>query len=127
MTGPAPQAHVPVWLSTDDVLTQLHIYPVAADVRALVQECAAAVEPAVQRYRYDGWDASTPRVYVPAVDVYRGAVLMAARLFRRRNAPVGNETFGESVAYVVNRDPETQELLRTGPWLMPQSGGGVPA
>jgi hypothetical protein len=65
-----------------------------------------------------GW----PVVYEPDAEVYQAAVMLAARLVRRRNSPGGVETFGESVTYVSRYDPEIGRALRTGLWALPGVG-----
>lgn len=48
-----------------------------------------------------------------AADVELGAVMLAARLIRRRNSPAGIESFTtEGAAYVTRRDPDLARLLR---------------
>lgn len=126
----------PVWLAVADVKDQLRIAGADTTDDALVTRCAAAVEPQVERARPDmavpaappGRDArgritaATPAAYVPDAEVYQAAVMLAARLVRRRNSPGGVETFGESVTYVSRMDPEIARALHTGPYAMPGVG-----
>lgn len=58
---------------------------------------AVALDPAAE------WDEAT----------VTGALMLAARLYRRRNSPSGVEAFAESgVVYVAKRDPDVARLLR---------------
>lgn len=107
------------WIDPADVATFLRlptpIPPVDAD---LLGDCCLAAEPIVARYRPDvGTDAGA----VPA-DVYQGAVMLAARLYRRRNSPAGIETMGESTNYVASFDPDLDQFLRRGRYRIPGVG-----
>ena len=126
----------PVWLLVADVKDQLRIAPADTTDDALITRCAAAVEPQVQRNPPGEWvyyDPDTPNppdppppgwpvVYEPDAEVYQAAVMLAARLVRRRNSPGGVETFGESVTYVSRQDPEIARALHTGPYASPGVG-----
>lgn len=114
----------PMWLSPADVREQLRIGAGDTADDALITRCAAAVEPQVQRARPDLWDAPTgdDPTYRPDAEVYQAAVMLAARLFRRRNSPGGVESFGDSVTFVSRYDPEIQRALRTGAYAMPGVG-----
>ncbi|MDK7733244.1 hypothetical protein QP568_02895 [Propionimicrobium lymphophilum] len=49
-----------------------------------------------------------------------GALMLAARLHRRRNSPGGIETLGESgAAYVARTDPDLARLLKIDAYQMP--------
>jgi hypothetical protein len=126
----------PMWLAVADVKEQLRIASADTTDDALITRCAAAVEPQVQRARPDmavaampagrgprgQYVAGTPAAYVPDAEVYQAAVMLAARLVRRRNSPGGVETFGESVTYVSRQDPEIARALHTGPYARPGVG-----
>lgn len=126
----------PAWLDVADVKAQLRIMGADTADDDLVTRCAAAVEPQVQRARpdqrvfYDPDDPSPPDppppgwpvVFTPDAEVYQAAVMLAARLVRRRNSPGGVETFGESVTYVSRYDPDIGRALRTGLWALPGVG-----
>jgi hypothetical protein len=123
--------YVPAWLDVADVKAQLRLAAADTGDDDLVTRCAAAVEPQVQRARPDGWPAPAPAgraarvaapVYTPDAETYQAAVMLAARLVRRRNSPGGVETFGESVTYVSRYDPEIARALRTGLWALPGVG-----
>lgn len=53
----------------------------------------------------------------------QGALMLAARLFRRRNSPGGVETLGDITAvYVSRRDPDIVMLLGISHWQKPAVG-----
>jgi hypothetical protein len=56
-------------------------------------------------------------------NVVRGAVMMAGRLFRRRESPSGVAAFGDMGAvYVQRNDPDVAMLLGLGVYSTPQVG-----
>jgi hypothetical protein len=116
----------PAWLDVADVKEQLRITGTDTADDALVTRCAAAVEPQVQRARPDLYPVPAPLVagpvYTPDAEVYQAAVMLAARLVRRRNSPGGVETFGESVTYVSRYDPDIARALHSGVWAAPGVG-----
>lgn len=63
-------------------------------------------------------------VTVWADKVKLGAVMLAARLVRRRNSPQGIAAFTEAggAAYVSRIDPDVAQLLRLGAYAAPQVG-----
>lgn len=79
----------------------------------------AAVLAAVARWHdldpdeFDQWPA----------DRREGAVMLAARLHRRRNSPAGVESFNElGPVYVSRRDPDVAMLLGLAEWATPRVG-----
>lgn len=53
----------------------------------------------------------------------QGAVMLAARLYRRRNSPDGVQTNGqEGTVYVMRTDPDVAMLLELGPYKRPKVG-----
>ena len=65
--------------------------------------------------------ATDPPAWPGGVD--EASVMLAARLYRRRNTPSGVESFGESPAtYVLRHDPDVARALRIGPNAMPRVG-----
>lgn len=114
----------PVWLDVDDVAAWLTANGGAAGVRAeLLARCAAAVEPQVERARPDQWHGEdAARAYMPDAEVYQAAVMLAARVSRRRNSPSGIETMTDTVTYVSRYDPEIERALRQGAWTRPAVG-----
>lgn len=113
MTAPA----APGWLAIEDVKRQLRIDAADTDDDDLIADCCAAAEPEVTRARPD---AAADPTLVP--DAYHGAVMLAARLVRRRNSPAGIESFAESVTYVASFDPDLDHLLRRNRYRMPGVG-----
>lgn len=63
------------------------------------------------------WPAEWP------ADIVRGAVMLAARLVRRRNSPSGVEAMtDQGAAYVSRNDPDIAQLLQLGPYAKPSVG-----
>jgi hypothetical protein len=117
VTTPAP---APVgWLQLDDVKDQLKIRLTDTVDDQLIGECIDATEPEITRCRPDSWDDTRTPAGTP--DAYRGAVMLAAKLVRRRNSPAGVESFTDSVASAAG-DPELDRFLRTGRSRMPGVG-----
>ncbi len=54
--------------------------------------------------------------------IVTGAVMLAARVYRRRNSVAGVETFGDMTAYVMRNDPEVGQLLEIGAFERPHVG-----
>lgn len=65
--------------------------------------------------------AATPPGTWPAT-AEQGAVMLAARLFRRRNTPSGVEAMSDAVVYMPRRDSDVDQLLRVGAYQMPSIG-----
>jgi hypothetical protein len=118
--------YTPAWLDVADVKAQLRITGADTADDDLVTRCAAAVEPQVQRARPDLYPVVAPTdvgaPFTPDAEVYQAAVMLAARLVRRRNSPGGVETFGESVTFVSRYDPDIARALHSGVWAMPGVG-----
>lgn len=57
--------------------------------------------------------------YYPDAETYQGAVMYAAREYRRRNSPAGIETFGEVTSFVSRFDPDIDRALQTGSYARP--------
>lgn len=56
-------------------------------------------------------------------NITEGAIMLAARLHRRRNSPAGVEAFTDmGVAYVSRRDPDVAMLLGLAEWTPPRVG-----
>ena len=107
------------WLDPATVATFLRLPDPIPQVDAdLLDDVCAAAEPIVVRYRRD---IGTAADAIPD-DIYQGAVMLAARLYRRRNSPAGIETMGESVNYVASFDPDLDQFLRRGRYRMPAVG-----
>lgn len=123
---PAPE---PVWLVPADVVAWLTANGGAGGVQEeLITWCASSVEPQVQRARPDQWvivtdpDGTETRTYVPDAEVYQAAVMLAARVARRRNSPSGIESMADTVSYVSRYDPEIERALWQGHWAKPAVG-----
>ena len=119
MTIPAP-AYPVGWLLLADVKRQLALDNTDTTDDVLINDCIEATEPEVCRARPDACiPPSTPADFP---DAYRGGVMLAARLVRRRNSPAGIESFGESVTYVAAYDPDLDRFLRRGRYRLPGVG-----
>lgn len=55
--------------------------------------------------------------------VVLGANMLVARLYQRRNSPLGYEQVGGDLAvYVTRNDPDLAQLLQLGAWAPPRVG-----
>ena len=53
-------------------------------------------------------------------DAYQGMLMLAGRLWERRNSVAGVQAFTEmGPSYVARYDPDIERLLGVGPWLPP--------
>lgn len=123
--APTPPAHHPVWLAPSDVRAWLDLngQPGATDEQ--VDRVAAMTEPYVERCRPEfqvvGDDGTAS--YQPDAETYQGAVMYAAREYRRRNSPSGIQVFGEAgVSFVTRYDTDIERALRTGAYTPPGVG-----
>lgn len=104
MTGPAVDYPATVdavagWLKVPDS-------PAGTAERVHIAEVVPAVNAFVASF-HPGTDL--------AADVVHGAVMLAARIVRRRNSPAGVESFGElGATYVSRYDPDIDRLLGLG-------------
>jgi hypothetical protein len=57
--------------------------------------------------------------YQPDAETYQGAVMYAAREYRRRNRPAGVEMFGDVSSFVSRYDPDIDRALQTGAYARP--------
>lgn len=106
-TVPAVKLHLGITDTTDD--TRL-------------DSIVAAVNAVVRRFRV-ATDATDAPDWAAAPHVVEGAVMLSARLFRRKNSPAGVEAFTDlGAAYVMRNDPDIAMLLRIGPWAAPGIG-----
>lgn len=112
----------PVWLEEADVKRWLRINDQDSDDDDLITAVCAMAEPYVQRCRPE-WlvpaTETTPAAYVPDAETYQGAVMYAAREYRRRNSPAGIETFGDVTSFVARFDPDIDRALQTGTFARP--------
>lgn len=105
--GPATKDQVKVDLSLTTATDDGAIDLVVAAVNALVRSWP------VGQVEGDDWPAN----------VTRGANMLAARLFRRRNTPSGVEAFGDlGPVYVMRNDPDVAMLLKLGAYKRPAVG-----
>lgn len=68
--------------------------------------------PSIERVPIDQWAETT----------YLGALMLAARLYRRRNSPAGVEAVGDSMTYVTRYDSDISRLLRIDQFNRPVIG-----
>lgn len=122
---------IPTWMLPSQVGTWLGLKPdlMTPAETSLLAQCSAAVEAHVQRCRPDqflvqGVIPNNPPtlIFTPDNEVRTAAVMLAARLYRRRNSPAGVELMGESIAYASRYDPEIDRALRTGYFSSPLVG-----
>lgn len=107
------------WIVPADVAHWLRLPDPIPTVDAdLIADCCAAAEPIVVRHRAD---VGTDPAAIPA-DVYQGSVMLAGRLYRRRNSPAGIETMGESTNYIASFDPDLDQFLQRGRYRIPGVG-----
>lgn len=104
-------------LTIDAVRDQLGL----ADSSTAAAELApvvAAVDALVRSYN----DAPDDGEDWPA-NLKLGAVMLAARMYRRRNSPAGVESMGElGPVYVSRNDPDLAQLLKIGRYAAPRVG-----
>jgi hypothetical protein len=108
---------MPSSVTPEQVKTWLRIED-DVDDDLLVDVCAAT----------SAWVAALPTVTElddpstwPA-DVMQGAVMLAARLYRRRNTPSGVEPFTDGAVYLPRRDGDVDAMLHIGYYAAPRVG-----
>lgn len=105
-SGPALPDRVAVWLSMSGGADQD------------VVDTTAAVNAVVKR-----WKVSPAEGEPWPDDTVRGAVMLAGRIYRRRNSPGGVEVYGsDGATYVSRTDPDVAMLLQIGPYADPVVG-----
>ena len=113
--------YAPVWLSQAAVRSWLRLGD-SEPVEEIDRVCAD-VEIYVQIARPDMYDDAEPPVYRPDALVYDAAVMLAAKVLRRRNSPGGVEAFaGIGVSYVAKYDPEIAQRLDLDLYRRPRTG-----
>ena len=117
------------WLLIGDVKDQLRLDGDDTDDDLLIARCIGSAEIKMQRARSDQYVYPDPAIYPPPppvynpdAEVYQTAVMLAARLVRRRNSAAGIETFSDTIAYVSRWDPDLQQGMRTGAYAWPAVG-----
>lgn len=116
--NPVPPTFVPKWLAPASVKEWLRLSEQDNSDDDLIQRVSAMAEPYVERCRPEFLNADTGE-YVPDAEAYSGAVMYAAREYRRRNSPAGVEVFGDAVSFVTRYDTDIERALRTGSWAGP--------
>ena len=101
-------ADVKAWLRLDDTVDDDLLDDVTTATNAWVAQTAYV------RELPDGADWPG--------DVYLGAVMLAARLYRRRNTPSGVEPFTDGAVYLPRRDADVDMLLHQGYYAPPRVG-----
>jgi hypothetical protein len=116
-----PPTFTPAWLAPSSVKDWLKLHAQDTDDVALLDRVCASAEPYVQRYRPEflvtNPDGST--TYTPDAEAYQGAVMYAAREYRRRNSPAGIEMLSGETSFVAKYDSDIDRYLHTGPWSDP--------
>jgi hypothetical protein len=98
--------------TTAAVAAHLSMDPTDGAVLAKLEATVAAVNALVPRL-----------ATAPAAAVELGGILLAARLYRRRNSPEGVATFtADGAVYVQRNDPDVAMLLGIGAYAPPVVG-----
>lgn len=114
--GPAslPAVKVQLGIAADDERDHARLEPIVDSVNALVRrwpvsEAAVDLEGDPDR----AWPGN----------IVHGAVMLSARLWRRKDTPGGVEAFTQlGAAYVMRSDPDVAMLLKLGSWQAPGIG-----
>lgn len=113
----------PAWLAQADVKAWLRLNDQDDADGDLITRVCAMTEPYVQRCRSEWFQVVEPSgavAYMPDAETYQGAVMHAAREYRRRNSPAGVEAFGDAGTSFVSRyDPDIEKALQTGAYARP--------
>lgn len=117
MTAPAAPAPTEGPATTTGVLVWLGITDPTDEIRATVHGVVAGVNAVVARWLprpADGWPP----------DHVQGAVMLAGRVYRRKDSPAGVVPFGADAGavYVSRNDPDVAMLLGLGAYAAPQVG-----
>lgn len=122
MTEPTPPDFTLAWLAPASVKRWLRLHDQDDSDDDLIFAACAMAEPYVQRCRPE-WlttDEAGTTTYVPDAETYQGAVMYAAREYRRRNSPAGIEAFGDAgTSFVARYDPDIERALQTGAYAPP--------
>lgn len=110
--GPADLDTVKVWLSI----------PLDSTTHDLaITDAVDAVNNVVRGMRVAQLDGAEPELWPSRV--VTGAVMLAGRVFRRRNTPDGVQTLTDQGAVYVSRsDPDVAQLLQLGSYAKPSVG-----
>jgi Phage gp6-like head-tail connector protein len=104
-------------ITADLVKSWLHLTDAADD--DLIAEVVAATNAWVAATAYVR-ELPDPNTWPD--DVMLGAVMLAARLYRRRNTPSGVEPFIEGAVYLPRRDHDVDAMLHQGYYAPPRVG-----
>lgn len=102
------------------IRAKLRLRPEDTDADEALTDHAEAVNYLVRR-----WPVASQAVDQPEwpESITIGAVMLAVRLWRRKDSPAGVETFGQlGGAYVMRNDPDIAMLLQLGTWQRPGIG-----
>src|SRR5688572_6612680 len=114
--GPATRDQVKEHLSITDTVDDAAVDAVVAAVNARVLTWPVSAKADTDPPFPDWSDPSL-------ADLVQGSVMLAARLFVRRNSADGVAAFGDSgPAYVSRNDPDVALLLQIGAYTVPQVG-----
>lgn len=112
-----------MWLAPEDVKLWLSLEDTDVTDDQLVVAVCAMTEPYVARCRPEWAVPGTVPDYVPDAETYQGAVMYAAREYRRRNSPAGVQAFADgSTLFVSKYDSDIERALRTGAYSTPRVG-----
>lgn len=109
---------VPTWLNVADVKVWLRLNAQDTTDDDLLRAVAAMAEPYAERCRPEFMTGDPPS-YAPNAEAYQGAVMYAAREYRRRNSPAGVELFGDQASFVTRYDTDIERALHTGAYAPP--------
>lgn len=113
ITGPATVDLVKLQLQLSDDRDDVFITSCVDATNQLVRGMRVAQLP----------DVAAPDVAIWPEYVVRGAVMLAARLVRRRNSPSGVEAMtDQGAAYVSRNDPDIAQTLQLGAYAKPSVG-----
>jgi hypothetical protein len=116
---PTPPDFALSWLSPESVKSWLRINGQDTGDDDLIHAVCAMAEIYAERCRPEFVTADTPPGYTPDAECYQGAVMYAAREYRRRNSPAGVETFGDTASFVTRYDSDIDRALQTGAFAPP--------
>lgn len=107
------------WLDVDAVRAHIGLDPADTFDDAWLAEAVDAAADVVERLRADLLDDLG--AYTPTPSVHTGAVMLAARVYARRNSPTGLAQYGDLGAAIVPRlDADIERLLGLGAWAPPR-------
>jgi hypothetical protein len=124
--GPASLAAVKAQLGIADTRSDELLGQLVGVVNALLR---GSDSPTVDPTSTTAWPVTRPArgqedwTAPELASVVSGASMLVARLYQRRNSPLGYEQVGDlSAVYVSRNDPDLAMLLQLGSWRGPQVG-----